>query len=312
MKFKLCEDLVRRIQRNYIRNQACIKNDHKKNRQHTWKYSKEHVRWIEDFITNNRSKYFTIQMIRDSFNHHFKPLFKASQSTIRRIMITKLGMVHKKMKKSNPKWFEATHQRQFCKWLILTLKLMGSGVELIWIDEFSLQARNNNLYGWWRKGNDRWVKIYPSSFSMSFVVAFSSRKFYGIIGTSETFNSIMFGYFINELVRIIKSEMDLDSRDWMLVMDNASIHKSLKIKSIIKGRRIRMMFITPYEPSLNPAEKLIMAIKAKLKVREFHGHSLSLASVRGVIEQLVHTNFERLINASLMESMNKMKTYVLL
>ena len=289
-----------------------MRNERKTNRKLACKCSDEHIRWIEDFISRNRAKHYTIKMIRDNFNNHFELFFKTSLSTIRRIMTTKLGMIHKKMKKSNPKWFEVAHQRHFWKWLTLTLKLIDSGVELIWIDEFSLQSRNNSLYGWWRKGYDRWVRSYPSSFSMSFVVAFSSSKFYGIIGTSDSFNSIMFGYFINELVRIIQNDMDRDLRDWMLVMDNSSIHKSLYIKDIIKGRKIRMMFITPYEPSLNPAEKLIMAIKTKLKVREFHGHPLSLASVRGVVEQLVHINFQKLINASLMESMNKMKTYILL
>ena len=70
------------------------------------------------------------------------------------------------------------------------------------------------------------------------------------------------------------------------------------------------MFITPYEPSLNPAEKLIMAIKSKLKVRQFHGHTLTLASVRGAVEQLANINFGKLINKSLVESIRKMKTYV--
>ena len=72
------------------------------------------------------------------------------------------------------------------------------------------------------------------------------------------------------------------------------------------------MFITPSKPSLDPAEKLIVAIKDKLKIRQFHGHELSLDSLRDVVEQLVHNNFEKLINKSLGESINKMKSYLLL
>ena len=82
----------------------------------------------------------------------------------------------------------------------------------------------------------------------------------------------------------VQRSVDDYSWKWMLVIDNSSIHKSLYIKEIIKDKRILMMFITPYEPSLVPAEKLIMAIKNKLKIRQFHGHELSLDSLRGVVE----------------------------
>ena len=112
-------------------------------------------------------------------------------------------------------------------------------------------------------------------------------------------------------MKVVQSSMDDYYREWILVIYNASINKSLYIKEIIKNKRIRLMFITPNEPSLNPAEKLIIAIKNKFMVKKLHEHALSLDSVRDVVEQVVHTNFKKLINMSLEESINKMKSYFL-
>ena len=72
---------------------------------------------------------------------------------------------------------------------------------------------------------------------MSFIVAFSSSNLYGIIGTSENFDSIKFGYFINELARMTQNRANDDSRCWRFVMDNAIIHKSKEIKRIIQSKK---------------------------------------------------------------------------
>ena len=71
------------------------------------------------------------------------------------------------------------------------------------------------------------------------------------------------------------------------------------------------MFISPYEPSLNPAEKLILAIKLKLRMRQFQGHVLSLAAVKNVVNELAYVNLKKMITSSLNEALNKMKTQCL-
>ena len=146
---------------------------------------------------------------------------------------------------------------------------------------------------------------------MSFVVIFSQLKFNDITRTSGTSNSIMFGHFINQLVKVVQRSLADYSGKWMLVIDNANIHKSLYIKEIIKDIKILIMFITNYEPSLDPVEKLIMAIKDILKIGQFMDTNYHFDSLRDVVEQLVHINFEKLINKSLGESINKMKSYLL-
>lgn len=41
----------------------------------------------------------------------------------------------------------------------------------------------------------------------------------------------------------------------IVIMDNASFHKSVKIKELIESVGCRLMYLPPYSPDLNPIEK---------------------------------------------------------
>ncbi|MBL3285086.1 IS630 family transposase domain protein [Rickettsiales endosymbiont of Paramecium tredecaurelia] len=43
--------------------------------------------------------------------------------------------------------------------------------------------------------------------------------------------------------------------DQVVIMDNASFHKSKKTKELIKSVNCRIIFLPPYSPDLNPIEK---------------------------------------------------------
>jgi transposase len=57
---------------------------------------------------------------------------------------------------------------------------------------------------------------------------------------------------------------------YMFIFDNASIHVSKLAKSYLAENKIKAMTISPYSPWLNPTEKLIGAIKAKIR-KEMRG-----------------------------------------
>ena len=50
-------------------------------------------------------------------------------------------------------------------------------------------------------------------------------------------------------------------------MDNASIHKTKKVIKFETDNGVRLVTIPVNSPSLNPAEKLIQAIKEKVKLK---------------------------------------------
>ena len=51
----------------------------------------------------------------------------------------------------------------------------------------------------------------------------------------------------------------------VLIIDNASFHKSAKIKSLVESDNCRILFLPPYSPDLNPIEKYWFKLKTKIK-----------------------------------------------
>lgn len=51
----------------------------------------------------------------------------------------------------------------------------------------------------------------------------------------------------------------------LVVMDNASFHKSEKTKELIEKFSCRLLLLPPYSPDLNPIEKFWASLKAKIK-----------------------------------------------
>jgi isftu1 transposase len=70
----------------------------------------------------------------------------------------------------------------------------------------------------------------------------------------------------------------------VVIMDNYSIHKTLKTKDIIEKAGCKLLFLPPYSPDLNPIENLWANIKAHIKkiknsCHDFH-RAIDLAFVK--------------------------------
>ena len=73
-------------------------------------------------------------------------------------------------------------------------------------------------------------------------------------------NTDTFQFFLNELSRTDKDEFKI------LVLDNGAFHKA---KRLIIADNIALIFIPPYSPELNPAEKVWWVLKRALKNKFF-------------------------------------------
>lgn len=58
----------------------------------------------------------------------------------------------------------------------------------------------------------------------------------------------------------------------MVVMDNLQTHHSSAVKEVLENLNIKVFYLPPYSPDLNPIEKMWSKIKSilkKLKIRDF-------------------------------------------
>lgn len=61
----------------------------------------------------------------------------------------------------------------------------------------------------------------------------------------------------------------------MVVLDNASFHKSAQTKELIEQHGAKLLFLPPYSPDLNPIEHDFGALK---KIREYN-HEKSIDEI---------------------------------
>jgi len=92
----------------------------------------------------------------------------------------------------------------------------------------------------------------------SFVAAKCATKIMAPMCFQGTCNTLLFDLWIEELlVPQLKPGQ-------VVIMDNASFHKSKKTKELIEKTGCELLFLPPYSPDLNPIEKVWSNFKKKV------------------------------------------------
>jgi transposase len=64
-----------------------------------------------------------------------------------------------------------------------------------------------------------------------------------------------------------------------VIWDNATFHKSSKIKALIESVGCKLIFLPPYSPDLNPIEQYWSALKARLRRLRKNGMTITEALI---------------------------------
>ena len=78
----------------------------------------------------------------------------------------------------------------------------------------------------------------------------------------ETTDSAVFEDFIEQLLHHCRPYPEPNS---VLVMDNASFHRTERIEQICAEASVKLLYLPPYSPDLNPIEKFFAELKAFIK-----------------------------------------------
>lgn len=133
----------------------------------------------------------------------------------------------------------------------------ASSTEVVYIDEFSLSSRKSTFYGWGPINEKLFVKSSDDFATTSFVVGLSASRLYGVLGKQATIDSNVFSAYIRNVLKQFRRSPDFGLKELLLVMDNASIHKTSLIKSKLTKHKVGILTIMAYSPWLNPAESYI-------------------------------------------------------
>lgn len=131
--------------------------------------------------------------------------------------------------------------------------------DIICVDESGVNRNLYNKHGWCIK-NKRLITNMSTKYkktSQSIIMAVSNKKIIKYVIHTSTINTNLYYNFIQELVGSVRGKY--------ILMDNASIHKSGRIKDLIEGSGNKVLYIPPYSPDFNPIEEVFAEMKAFLR-----------------------------------------------
>ena len=185
--------------------------------------------------------------------------------------MNKLSYSYKKANIVNKIWLKSNRKRRFYESIQIQLSILNLDYEIIYFDAFSWSNRHNTVYTWGIKSKKALAVMENQAFSMSFLIAFSSQRFYGWIVTEETYDSGKIIKFIQEILIARENHFNVTDSKMILIADNAPIHVSKKVQKILSYHKTSMITILAYSPSLNPWEKIVGCIRAKIRSKMCFG-----------------------------------------
>lgn len=163
--------------------------------------------------------------------------------------------------------YEKERRRFLKRWY----KYAQAGKAIIYVDESGFELHAQRQYGWAPRG----VKVHGerSGNKRPRTCFLAARMPDGALAATQlwegTCNAEIFNNWVRDLL------CPLLNQNTVVIMDNATFHKSKETRALIESKGAVLLFLPPYSPDLNPIEKDFGAIK---KIREYN-HDKSIDDI---------------------------------
>ena len=130
----------------------------------------------------------------------------------------------------------------------------------VYLDESGINQYLHREYGRGIRGNKVFGEISGKRFARQSVVsALFEGKFLAPMCFEGTCDTSLFNAWLKQVLipTLIPGQV--------IILDNASFHKSIETQRLVKEAGCKMLFLPPYSPDLNPIEKYWANMKAKVR-----------------------------------------------
>lgn len=129
----------------------------------------------------------------------------------------------------------------------------------VFVDESGIDTYLHRSHGWAKKGALVYGEISGKRFAReSFIAAKNGAKILAPLCFQGTCNTKLFDTWVEKclLPELFPGQV--------VVMDNATFHKSKITRLLIEQAGCKLLFLPPYSPDLNPIEKFWAYFKSKV------------------------------------------------
>lgn len=130
----------------------------------------------------------------------------------------------------------------------------------VYVDESGIDSYLCRSFGWAKRGLKVFGEISGKRFDReSFIAAKCESSILAPFCFKRTCNTELFNFWLETfLAPVLKPGQ-------VVIMDNATFHKSQKTKQIIEKAGCSLLFLPPYSPDLNPIETFWANFKARVR-----------------------------------------------
>lgn len=191
--------------------------------------------------------FWTRSMVRELIRREFN--VRLSEVSVGRLL-KKLGL--------SPQWPRHKSYQQdellVVKWMaedFPTIKKLAKqeNAEIFFGDESSVRSDYHSGTTWAPRGKTPIVETTGARHRVNLISAISQRGAMRFMATEDRVNSAVFIEFLKRLLTNA-------TRPIFLIVDNHSVHRSSEVREFVKSTngRLRLFYLPPYAPELNPDE----------------------------------------------------------
>jgi transposase len=174
------------------------------------------------------------------------------------------GFSYKKPK-GLPHKADAELQKQFVEEYEQLKKAVGEEEPILFMDSVHPTQATKLAYGWIRTGKTKHVGTTASRTRINIIGAIQLGHIAETITSQyETINAESIMDFMNKIRTQYKAKTTIH-----LILDKAGYHRSLLVAKHASKRNIKLHFLPPYSPNLNPIERLWKVMNEKVRNNRF-------------------------------------------
>lgn len=154
---------------------------------------------------------------------------------------------------------------------------------LLFLDAVHPEYQSQAAYGWIKKGESKTLQTTGKQKRLHFVGALDLKDMEILVREYETIDAEAMIRFCKDL------ESSVNGGELHVILDNAAAHKNRKLTEYLAKSRIRLHYLPPYSPNLNPIERLWKVFReTTLYNRYFDSCWDFFAAVRGFFADKVY------------------------
>lgn len=143
---------------------------------------------------------------------------------------------------------------------------------ILFIDSVHPTMETKISYGWIRKGTEKIIKTTASRTRVNLSGAIELKAMKVIFDDFETIDGDSTVAFLTHVRKHYDNNKILlkkEQKNIHIILDNSGYHRSNLVKNFCKKNKIKLHFLPPYSPNLNPIERLWKVMNERTRDNQF-------------------------------------------